>query len=319
MSYHRILLKLSGEALGDPETGHGIDPEAVRDVARQVARVVRLGASRWRSWSAAATSCAAPSSAASAAHRASADYMGMLATVINGLALSDAIEQQGVETRVLTALEIRQVAEPFVRRRAAGAPREGPRRDPGRRHRQPVLHDRHRGRAARDASSAARCCSRRPRSTASTRADPKKDAGGERLHGAHATWRSSSSGLRRDGRHRHHAVHGERPARGRVRHVRGGQPRARGPRRDPGNAPSGATHDATTRSSRTTRERMEKALTHLQETCCKAIRTSRASPALVDNIRVDYYGTPTPISPAGADLDPRAAPDHDQALRRLRR
>jgi uridylate kinase len=115
--YDRVLLKLSGEALGDPETGHGIDPEAVRTVARQVARVVAAGASL-------AIVCGGGNILRGAefsrlgAHRASADYMGMLATIINGLALSDALEQQELETRVLTALEIRQVAEPFVRRRA---------------------------------------------------------------------------------------------------------------------------------------------------------------------------------------------------------
>jgi uridylate kinase len=117
MSYQRVLLKLSGEALGDPETGQGIHPGSVGTIARQVVRVVRMGVEtalvvgggnllRGASFS------------ASGAHRASADYMGMLGTVINALALSNAIEELGVETRVLTALEIRQVAEPFVRRRA---------------------------------------------------------------------------------------------------------------------------------------------------------------------------------------------------------
>jgi uridylate kinase len=117
MSYQRILLKLSGEALGDPATGHGLDPATIASIARQVSRVARLGVEvamvvgggnilRGASFS------------ETGAHRASADYMGMLGTVINALALSNAIEEQGVDTRVLTALDIRQVAEPFVRRRA---------------------------------------------------------------------------------------------------------------------------------------------------------------------------------------------------------
>jgi uridylate kinase len=117
MSYQRVLLKLSGEAMGDPETGHGIDPGAVETIARQVARVARLGVEtaivvgggnilRGASFS------------EIGAHRASADYMGMLATVINALALSSAVEELGIQTRVLTALDIRQVAEPFARRRA---------------------------------------------------------------------------------------------------------------------------------------------------------------------------------------------------------
>ena len=117
MSYQRILLKLSGEALGDPSTGHGIDREAVSSISRQLARVARNGVE-------VAVVCGGGNIlrgadfSASGVHRASADYMGMLGTVINALALSGAIEQEGIETRVLTALEIRQVAEPFVRRRA---------------------------------------------------------------------------------------------------------------------------------------------------------------------------------------------------------
>ncbi|MDA1265982.1 MAG: UMP kinase [Planctomycetota bacterium] len=117
MSYHRILLKLSGEALGDSSTGHGIDPEHVQLLAAQIARVMNLGVE-------VALVCGGGNILRGAefsrlgGHRATADYMGMLGTVINALALSDAIEQQGVETRVMSALEIRQVAEPFVRRRA---------------------------------------------------------------------------------------------------------------------------------------------------------------------------------------------------------
>lgn len=117
MAYQRILLKLSGEALGNPESGHGIDPEAVNLVARQVVDVARSGVQI-------GVVCGGGNILRGAefsrigASRASADYMGMLGTVINALALSDAIEQQGVDTRVMTALEIRQVGEPFVRRRA---------------------------------------------------------------------------------------------------------------------------------------------------------------------------------------------------------
>ena len=117
MSYQRILLKLTGEALGASESGHGIDPERVRVLAAQISRVVALGVE-------VALVCGGGNILRGAefsrlgGHRANADYMGMLGTVINAMALSDAIEQCGVETRVMTALEIRQVAEPFVRRRA---------------------------------------------------------------------------------------------------------------------------------------------------------------------------------------------------------
>jgi uridylate kinase len=115
--YQRILLKLSGEALGGPELGQGIDPEWVTTFARQIARVVGLGVE-------VGVVCGGGNILRGAefsrlgGHRANADYMGMLGTVINALALSDAIEQQGVETRVMSALEIKQVAEPFLRRRA---------------------------------------------------------------------------------------------------------------------------------------------------------------------------------------------------------
>jgi len=117
VTYQRVLLKLSGEALGEPQTGHGIDPDAVKLIARQIVRVVRQGVELAVVVGGGNILRGAEFSRLGA-HRASADYMGMLGTVINALALSDAIEQQGVDTRVLTAIEIRQVAEPFVRRRA---------------------------------------------------------------------------------------------------------------------------------------------------------------------------------------------------------
>lgn len=117
MVYERILLKLSGEALGDPETGQGIDTTAVQEIARQIARVAATGVQI-------AIVCGGGNILRGAefsrlgAHRATADAMGMLGTVINALALSDGIEQAGVGTRVMTAIDMRQVAEPFVRRRA---------------------------------------------------------------------------------------------------------------------------------------------------------------------------------------------------------
>ncbi|MAG62215.1 UMP kinase [Candidatus Woesearchaeota archaeon] len=117
MSYQRILLKLSGEALGQPSDGHGIHAGSVTGIASQIARVVGLGVE-------VALVCGGGNILRGAefsemgGQRANADYMGMLGTLINAMALSDAIEQQGVETRVMSALEVRQVAEPFVRRRA---------------------------------------------------------------------------------------------------------------------------------------------------------------------------------------------------------
>src|SRR5215217_6203764 len=114
--YKRILLKLSGEALmGDQQ--FGVDPAVATQIARDVGAIQALGVETaivigggniFRGLAASARGM----------DRATADYMGMLATVINALALQDALEQQNVVTRVVTAIEMRAVAEPFIRRRA---------------------------------------------------------------------------------------------------------------------------------------------------------------------------------------------------------
>lgn len=115
-AYKRILLKLSGEALMG-ETLFGIDPETFQLIAREIHEVHSLGVE-----TAAVIGGGnifrgiAPS--AKGMDRVSADHMGMLATVINALALQDALEKLGTETRVLSAIEMRAVAEPFIRRRA---------------------------------------------------------------------------------------------------------------------------------------------------------------------------------------------------------
>jgi uridylate kinase len=115
-SYHRILLKLSGEALmGDQ--AYGVDPAVADRIAQDIAEIQSLGVQTsivigggniFRGLAASARGM----------DRSTADYMGMLATVINALALQDALEKHGVATRVLTAIEMRAVAEPFIRRRA---------------------------------------------------------------------------------------------------------------------------------------------------------------------------------------------------------
>jgi uridylate kinase len=114
--FRRVLLKLSGEALmGDAP--YGIDPAVTTQVAKEISEVLAEGVeigvvigggNLFRGLAASAKGM----------DRATADYMGMLATVINALALQDACEKAGVPTRVLTAIEMRQVAEPFIRRRA---------------------------------------------------------------------------------------------------------------------------------------------------------------------------------------------------------
>lgn len=115
--FERVLLKLSGESLGDPTTGHGIDPDSVNRVAEEVADVAR-GGCQVAIVTGGGNILRGAQFSRLGAPRASADYMGMLGTVINGIALTEAIEQAGVPARLMTALEIKQVAEPFVRRRA---------------------------------------------------------------------------------------------------------------------------------------------------------------------------------------------------------
>lgn len=112
--YNRVVLKLSGEALAG-EKGHGFDSEILDMIAEEVIEISKLGVevaivvgggNIWRGRSGIGMD------------RTTADYMGMLATVINALALQDAIENKGLQTRVQTAIDMRQIAEPYIRRKA---------------------------------------------------------------------------------------------------------------------------------------------------------------------------------------------------------
>jgi uridylate kinase len=115
-AFRRILLKLSGEALMGP-LDYGTDPERLRAVAEQVARVHARGV-ELAIVVGAGNIYRGMKGAAAGMDRATADYMGMLATVLNALALQDALEKQGVHTRVQSAIVIQEVAEPYIRRRA---------------------------------------------------------------------------------------------------------------------------------------------------------------------------------------------------------
>ncbi len=115
--YSRIVLKVSGEALRAADSRDNISPQIVRSIAEQVLEVQSLGTevaivvgggNIWRGLSASQRGM----------DRTTADYMGMLATVINGMALQSQLEELGVPTRVQTAIEMKNVAEPFIRRRA---------------------------------------------------------------------------------------------------------------------------------------------------------------------------------------------------------
>jgi uridylate kinase len=114
--YNRVLLKLSGEALAGDQ-GYGIDPLTITTIANEIKEVVDCGASLslvigggniFRGLAASSKGM----------DRASADYMGMLATMINALAMQDALEKIGVDTRVQSAIAMQEVAEPYIRRRA---------------------------------------------------------------------------------------------------------------------------------------------------------------------------------------------------------
>jgi len=116
IKYRRILLKLSGEALAG-EQGYGIDPIVINGIAAEIKEVIALGVevavvigggNIFRGLAASSKGM----------DRASADYMGMLATVMNSLAMQDALEKQGVVTRVQSAIDMQQIAEPYIRRRA---------------------------------------------------------------------------------------------------------------------------------------------------------------------------------------------------------
>ncbi len=117
LRYRRILLKLSGEALIG-RGAHGIDPEVVAALTEDLVGIHEMGVEMALVVGGGNIYRGAREAVSQGMDRVTADHMGMLATLINSLALQDAMERRGVPTRVLSAVEIRQVAEPFIRRRA---------------------------------------------------------------------------------------------------------------------------------------------------------------------------------------------------------
>ena len=115
--YKRIVLKLSGEAFQGKKK-HGIDPAVCLSLAKQIKEVKSLGVEIVLVLGGGNIFRGQPQSGTLSMDRSVADYMGMLATVINGLALQDALEKIGVPTRVMTAIEMHELAEPYIRRRA---------------------------------------------------------------------------------------------------------------------------------------------------------------------------------------------------------
>ena len=115
--YKRVVLKLSGEAM-QGSRGYGIDATALLSIARQIKEISQLGLQIAVVIGGGNIFRGAEKSQNGGIDRSTSDYMGMLATVINGLALQDALEKQGVFTRVMTAIEMQELAEPYIRRRA---------------------------------------------------------------------------------------------------------------------------------------------------------------------------------------------------------
>lgn len=116
MTYQRILLKLSGEALMG-NLGYGIDPAVVSDIAQQISEIAKTGI-QVAIVVGGGNIFRGVKGAAAGMDRATADYIGMIATVMNAMTLQDALEQAGLPTRVQTAIAMQQVAEPYIRRRA---------------------------------------------------------------------------------------------------------------------------------------------------------------------------------------------------------
>ncbi len=144
LRYQRVVLKLSGESFA-PAGERGISMTEITDIAQQVQAAANLGCQlaivigggnilRGAQFKGANTSI----------HEATAHYMGMLATVINGLALQDALESVGADTRLMTAIHMDGVAEPYIRRRARRHLEKKPHRYSGRRYWQPICDDGHR-------------------------------------------------------------------------------------------------------------------------------------------------------------------------------
>ena len=208
----RIVLKMSGEALASSASDETIDAAVVEQLAVEIAHtreafdlelaVMVGGGNIWRG----------TTGAGAGMDRATSDAMGMLGTVINALALQDALEHHGQSTRVLSAVQMAEVAEPYIRRAGHPSPREGPGGRVRRRHGEPVLHHRHLGRPA----------GRGDRGRPAVQGDPRR--GGRRLQ-RRPPGRPRGHPLRRGlvhggggegpaghGPHRHHVLHGQRPA-----------------------------------------------------------------------------------------------------------
>ena len=300
-SIKRVLLKISGESLTQPGAD-GLDPDVVAGVAKQIKSAGEQGVQI-------AVVCGAGNLIRGAefarlgTNRAAADQMGMLATAINCLALQDALERLGVETRAASAMEMKTFMEPYVRRRAMRHLEKN----------RVVILAGGTGNPyfTTDTAAALRATElgvdlvlKATKVDGVYTADPGEGPDRHqdpRDHLQVGALDQRPAGHGSDGLH---VVHGERHADHGVRHVRGRKPRAGGPGRvdrDLGRCP-GLTVDLRTHHGRDEQadpgrgffDKIDKSIQHLTDQL-RTIRTGRAAPALVETIKVDYYGTATPI------------------------
>ena len=204
-AYRRVVLKLSGEALAGSQ-GYGIDPPVLARIAQEVRDVLQLGV-QIAIVIGGGNIFRGVAASAQGMERATADYMGMLATVINALALQDALEKSGLQTRVLSAIEMRAVAEPYIRRRAIRHLEKG----------RVVIFAAGTGNpffttdtagALRAIEIGADVIMKATKVDGIYTADPKRDAGAERLR-ARDVPRGAQPSARGHGHDRHLPVHGE--------------------------------------------------------------------------------------------------------------
>jgi ribosome recycling factor len=291
LRYRRILLKLSGEALLGDRT-YGVDPAFAQFIARQVAEVHKLGVevgivvgggNIFRGLA----------GAASGMDRTTADQIGMMATIMNGLALQDAIEHVGVPTRVMSAISINQIAEPYIRRRAV-------------RHlekRRLVIFVAGIGQpyVTTDTAAALRAVEidAEVLLKARVRRRPADDTRSPALRRTRVR-RSAPRPAQGHGCRGRVVVHGERSPDRRVRPEQAGQHHPRRPRGACWHAYLGEGRrrepDVTSAEILSNIERKMARAVEAMERDLGGLRTGRASTSLVERILVDYYGTQTPLN-----------------------
>ena len=309
-AYRRVLLKLSGEALMG-ELEYGTDRDRVAAIAAEVAAVHRRGVevaivvgggNIYRGLAAAAAGM----------DRATGDYMGMLATVLNALALQDALEKQEIPTRVQSAITISEVAEPYIRRRAMRHLEKG----------RIVIFAAGTGNPffTTDTAAALRAAELHAEVVLMAKngvegvytADPAQDPTAEFI--PEITHKDAlTRGFAGDGLDRVRAVHGQPTADRGVQHGRRQEHRPDSVRREgrdtgadsrmihvelhncqPGRTSEVEMSEMFDELLRDAAERMEKSVEAIRHEF-GSVRTGRASPALLDRIQVDYYGTATPL------------------------